>query len=320
MKPSVSAMHAMVEAVPITMQVPEVGISWSWARSRSGPSSVPARIVRPQPPAVGAGAEPRALVLAGEHRADVDDDRRHVGGDRAHQLGGNGLVAAADQHHGVERQRRDHLLDVHRHQVSQQHRGRERERLVQRDGRETRTAARRPCRTPRATASATCGAVLWQGLKSEAVERMPTIGRSSASSVKPAPLRKPRRRNSANSSSPYWARRDRRPFFMTIPQSDRTGVAAIAQSKAPGCQRKRGGPPGGGRNRAGRSNGAGKGASHADPKCSAAEGDGRRMAIGRGGVAKGSMLFTGRYSRLSSAAKAGDPANTVLFVPLQRLR
>ena len=43
MKPSVSARHAMVEAVPITMQVPEVGISWSWARPSSGPSSVPAR-------------------------------------------------------------------------------------------------------------------------------------------------------------------------------------------------------------------------------------------------------------------------------------
>src|SRR5712672_2590655 len=79
-------------------------------------------------------------------------------------------------------------------------------------------------RTPRAIASATCGAVLWQGLKSEAVERMPTIGRSSASSVKPAPLRKPRRRNSANSSSPYWARRDRNPFFIMNP--DRTQLAA----------------------------------------------------------------------------------------------
>src|SRR5215207_10052892 len=43
MKPSVSARQAMVEAVPITMQVPEVGISWSWARLRSGPSSEPAR-------------------------------------------------------------------------------------------------------------------------------------------------------------------------------------------------------------------------------------------------------------------------------------
>ena len=43
MKPSVSARTAMVEAVPITMQVPEVGMSWSCARSRFGPSSEPAR-------------------------------------------------------------------------------------------------------------------------------------------------------------------------------------------------------------------------------------------------------------------------------------
>ena len=43
MKPSVSAMQAMVEAVPITMQVPDVGISWSCARLRSSPSSEPAR-------------------------------------------------------------------------------------------------------------------------------------------------------------------------------------------------------------------------------------------------------------------------------------
>ena len=38
-------------------------------------------------------------------------------------------------------------------------------------------------RTPRETASATWGAVLWQGLKSEAVDSTPTIGQSSASSV-----------------------------------------------------------------------------------------------------------------------------------------
>ena len=83
-------------------------------------------------------------------------------------------------------------------------------------------------RTPREIASATCGAVLWHGLKSEAVDRMPTIGRSSASSVKPAPLRKPRRRNSANSSSPYWASRDRRPFFIPFPRLERFRCAVSA--------------------------------------------------------------------------------------------
>ncbi len=42
-KPSVSAIDAMVEAVPITMQVPDVGMSWSCARPSSTSSSVPAR-------------------------------------------------------------------------------------------------------------------------------------------------------------------------------------------------------------------------------------------------------------------------------------
>src|SRR3954467_7865960 len=99
---------------------------------------------------------------------------------------------------------------------------------------------------------------------------MPTIGRSSASSVKPAPLRNPRRRNSANSSSPYWARRDRRPFFIAIPQTRVLtgrrhcsivggGVSTKKEKKKKGAPaRKRGGPPDGGRNRAGRSNGAGE--------------------------------------------------------------
>src|SRR5689334_3868475 len=112
-------------------------------------------------------------------------------------------------------------------------------------------------RTPRATASATCGAVLWQGLKSDAVDRMPTIGRSRASSVKPAPFRKPRRRNSANSSSPYWARRDRRPFAMIVPQS--VTLPPLLRRRVLSVNGKRGGPPGG--DDAGRAEqtGAGKG-------------------------------------------------------------
>ena len=34
---------------------------------------------RPQPPAIGAGAEHLALVMADHHRADRNDDRRQVG-------------------------------------------------------------------------------------------------------------------------------------------------------------------------------------------------------------------------------------------------
>src|SRR5260370_14761412 len=43
MKPSVSARQAMVEAVPITIQVPGVGIHSSWARLRAWSSSEPSR-------------------------------------------------------------------------------------------------------------------------------------------------------------------------------------------------------------------------------------------------------------------------------------
>jgi hypothetical protein len=53
------------------------------------------------------------------------------------------LVAAADQHHGVHRLRADHLLGVHRHQVAQEHAGRMREGLVDRDGGELHRQAAR---------------------------------------------------------------------------------------------------------------------------------------------------------------------------------
>ena len=56
--------------------------------------------------------------------------------DRRHHLRRRGLVAAADQHHRIHRQRADHLLGVHRHQIAQEHRGRIGEALVDRDGRE----------------------------------------------------------------------------------------------------------------------------------------------------------------------------------------
>ena len=91
------------------------------AHSRRQSVQAPSRV----PSCLPASIEPTLTTIAGMSARD-----------RAHQLGRNGLVAAADQHHGVERQRLDHLLDVHRHQVAQQHRGRERERLVQRHGRE----------------------------------------------------------------------------------------------------------------------------------------------------------------------------------------
>ena len=134
--PSASVHSAMVEAVPITMQVPADGQSWALTALISRSSISPARNLRPVAAAVGAGAEPLALVVAGDHRPGHHQDRRHVGARRAHQQRRHRLVAAADQHHRIQRLRADHLLGVHRHQVAQVHAGRIRERLVQRDRRE----------------------------------------------------------------------------------------------------------------------------------------------------------------------------------------
>src|SRR5262249_28911109 len=90
--------------------------------------------------------------------------------------------------------------------------------------------------TPRAIASASCGAVRRHGLKSDAVGDTPTTGRSSAAAVMPAPLRKPRRRNRAKSSSPYWARRDRRPRFIDFspkPRRCRWGESGAKRRNPP---------------------------------------------------------------------------------------
>ena len=81
-------------------------------------------MLRPEPPAIRAGAEHLALVMADHHRTGRHHDRGLVGRDRAHHLRRQRLVAAADHHHGVHRLRAHHLLGVHRHQVAHVHRGR----------------------------------------------------------------------------------------------------------------------------------------------------------------------------------------------------
>ena len=101
-------------------------------------------IARPEAAAVGAGAEPLALVPPGHHRTGDQHDRRPPGRDRAHELRRHGLVAAAHQHHGVHRLRADHLLGVDGHQISVFQAGRIEEHLAERHGREIdRQAARR---------------------------------------------------------------------------------------------------------------------------------------------------------------------------------
>ena len=97
----------------------------------------------PQAAAIGAGAEHLALVVADHHRAGGQHDRRQVDARRRHHLRRQGLVAAADQDDRVHRLRADHLLGVHRHEVAQEHAGRMRERLVDRDGGEFHRQAAR---------------------------------------------------------------------------------------------------------------------------------------------------------------------------------
>ena len=130
--PSVSARHAMVEAVPITPQVPAVMASRpSISPIRSARDGAGA-ILRPVAPAIGAGGQPLALVRRGQHRPGHQLDRRNVRRRRGHQLRRHRLVAAAHQHHRVHRLRRQHRLGVERGEVPVMHRTRMQRRLAQR--------------------------------------------------------------------------------------------------------------------------------------------------------------------------------------------
>ena len=209
-------------------------MSWSWARSRSGPSSDPARnaaqsrrqsVQAPNlvPSCLPASIEPTEITIAGMSAliAPISSAGMVLSQPPISTTASSGSAPIISSTSIAIRFRSS--IEVGNANAS----------CSETVGNTNGSAP--AMRTPRETASATWGAVLWQGLKSEAVERMPTIGRSSASSVKPAPLRKPRRRNSANSSSPYLARRDRRPFFIDMSprreSNDADGVAAIAQGR-----------------------------------------------------------------------------------------
>src|SRR5205807_9695307 len=163
------------------------------------------------------------------------------------------------------------------------------------------------------------GAVLWQGLKSEAVERMPTIGRSSASSVKPAPLRNPRRRNSANSSSPYWARRDRRPFFMAIPQTQKRTCRRHCSIEGAEVSTKKGvaRPMG---DEIGRADRTARGKGGFSRRSLGCGGDGisRRTPIGRHHPAKGSSQLLRKFGGFRRTALAPRQAGAPFVLSAQQ--
>ena len=74
-------------------------------------TACPARTSSRQPPHVGAAAQRHAAEGAGEHRAAGDDDGGQVDRRGRHEQRRDRLVAAAEQHHPVDRVGPQHLLD-----------------------------------------------------------------------------------------------------------------------------------------------------------------------------------------------------------------
>ena len=99
-----------------------------------GVVELPGAVHAPEAAAVGARPEPLAPVVPGHHRAGGKDEGGHLRARGGHELGGNGLVATADEDDRVHRLGPHHLLGVHRHQVAEEHARRVRERLVEGDG------------------------------------------------------------------------------------------------------------------------------------------------------------------------------------------
>ncbi len=87
-------------------------------------------------PQIGSRAELLGAAVGAQLWAAGEHDRRQVDAGGAHQLRRRGLVAPGEQHHTVERVGTQHFLDVHRHEVAQEHRRRPQHLLAERDRRE----------------------------------------------------------------------------------------------------------------------------------------------------------------------------------------
>ena len=73
-------------------------------------------------PTVGTRTELLSAPVGRELRSASDQNRGDIGTGRSHQQRRDRLVAASQQHDSVEWIRADRLLDVHAHQVPEQHR------------------------------------------------------------------------------------------------------------------------------------------------------------------------------------------------------
>ena len=105
-------MQAMVEAVPITPQVPAVVARRPSISSMRSSVTLPGAIGSPVAAAIGAGGQALALERRRQHRAGDQLHRRDIGRGSAHQLRRHRLVAAADQHRRIHRLGRQHRLGV----------------------------------------------------------------------------------------------------------------------------------------------------------------------------------------------------------------
>ena len=97
---------------------------------------LPGAALVPVFPGVRARAERLALPVAAQHRAGRQIDRGQVHAGGAEQQARRGLVAAAHQHHAVDRMAAQQLLGLHRQHVAVEHGGRLDERFRQRQRRQ----------------------------------------------------------------------------------------------------------------------------------------------------------------------------------------
>ena len=115
--------HAMVLAVPITLQVPTEGQRRPLTELDLGDVDGAGAVLRPEAAAVGAGAEDFSAMVTDEHGASGEDDGGEIDAGRGHDLGRKILVAAANKDDSVHRLGSDHLLGVHGEKVAEEHGG-----------------------------------------------------------------------------------------------------------------------------------------------------------------------------------------------------
>ena len=86
-------------------------------------------------PDVAAAGQRLPFVVAAKHRAGRHEDRGKIHCRRTHDQAGHGLVAAAEQHHAIDRIRPQQLLGLHRQEIPIEHRRRLHQRFTERDNR-----------------------------------------------------------------------------------------------------------------------------------------------------------------------------------------